>query len=71
MKRNPISNSSQIKSIGYDPTTKTLEVEFKSNGALYQYHDVPQSAYQEFSKAGSLGQHFNQKIKGNYKGKKL
>ena len=46
--------SSAIKSVGYDPTTQTLEVEF-INGSVYQYREVPISLYTEFMSASSKG----------------
>ena len=39
MNRTPV-NSSNVSSVGYDPTSLTLEVEFHG-GAVYQYFDVP------------------------------
>jgi hypothetical protein len=57
--------SSMITSIGYDPTTSTLEIEFKSTGAIWQYYDFPESFYYEF-KEGSLGKYFHSNIKNKY-----
>lgn len=39
MLRDPVS-SSNIASIGYDPGSETLEIEF-TNGSIYQYFNVP------------------------------
>ena len=51
--------SSAIKSVGYDATTQTLEVEFLK-GSVYQYRDVPISLYTEFMNASSKGKfHYN------------
>lgn len=36
--------SSNIASIGYDPSSLTLEVEF-TDGSIYQYFDVPEAVY--------------------------
>lgn len=58
--------SSMIASIGYDPNTATLEIEFKSNGAIWQYYEFPESAFYEFLSAGSVGKFFLNQIKGNY-----
>ena len=49
MDRTPVS-SSHIAAIGYDPTSMTLEVEF-SDGAVYQYFDVPEAVHQELMQA--------------------
>lgn len=43
MKRQSVS-SSNLRSVGYDPETKTLEVEFQ-NGSVYQYFNVPPQVY--------------------------
>lgn len=65
MERNPVSSSS-IVSIGYDESAATLEIEF-SNGAVYQYFDVPPAVYRELMAASSLGQYLAQQIKGSYR----
>lgn len=69
MDRTPV-NSSDIADIGYDDTTMTLEVGFHS-GSIYQYFDVPQTAYGEFMSADSKGKYFNMYIKNNYRYSKL
>ncbi len=58
--------SSNLSSIGYDSATQTLEVEF-SNGAVYQYFDVPSTVHEELMNAGSHGSYLNQNIKGSYR----
>ena len=68
MKRDGVV-SSNIKSIGYDPLRKKLEVEFNS-GSVYRYKDVPKSVYNEFMSADSKGRYLNQNIKYNYKYRK-
>lgn len=65
MKRIPVS-SSNVASIGYDPKTHTLEVEFQ-NGNVYQYFDVPQDVYDAFNGAESTGKFLNSQIKGCYR----
>lgn len=55
-------SSSNILSIGYDPSTQVLEVEFIS-GAVYQYFNVPEAEYESFLNAGSKGTYFNTNIK--------
>lgn len=62
MKREPVT-SSNIASIGYDPQTETLEVEFK-NGTVYQYHGVDADKHAALMKADTVGGHFNAHIKG-------
>ena len=57
--------SSNIRSVGYDPTLRTLEVEFHSSG-LYQYSGVPETIYQGLMRAASKGSYFHDHIKGRY-----
>ena len=58
--------SSNIKSIGFDEDSSTLEIEFLS-GTVYQYFDVPFPVYEGLMEAGSKGQYFAQNIKGQYR----
>lgn len=64
MKRTTVTSSS-IASVGYDPGTSTLEVEF-NHGAVYQYFMVPDTVFHEFMRADSLGTFLNTRIKGTY-----
>ncbi len=57
--------SSNISSVGYDPATETLEIEFLS-GAIYQYYNVPQNIYDQLMQAGSKGRFLNTYIKNAY-----
>ncbi len=61
MQRDYISSSS-IVSVGYDPATETLEIEFNS-GAVYQYYNVSQSIYEELMEASSKGKFFAYQVK--------
>ncbi len=58
--------SSMIISIGYDPETSTLELEFNS-GAVWQYYDVPESVFHDMRNSGSLGKYFHANIRGQYR----
>ncbi len=70
MERQHVS-SSNLKAVGYDPATKTLEIEFL-NGGLYQYSGVSESVYQGLMSAASHGQYFDNHIKkGGYSFRKL
>lgn len=53
--------SSQIKSIGYHPESKTLEVIFKGGGT-YQYTDVPKETHEAMLTAPSAGKYAHTKI---------
>ncbi|QEH68185.1 KTSC domain-containing protein [Cellulosilyticum sp. WCF-2] len=64
MNRTPVS-SSNISSIGYDPSTSTLEVAFNSGG-VYQYYNVPSNEYSALMNASSHGSYLAHHIKGRY-----
>jgi hypothetical protein len=61
MDRTPVS-SSNLASVGYDPASATLEIEFRSSG-VYQYYGVPVDVYDGLMSAGSKGTFFDQSIK--------
>ena len=56
-------NSSNVKSVGYNPTFKHLFVEFL-NGALYCYEKVPDSVFGEFMVSPSKGKFVYDRIRG-------
>ena len=66
MDRDPV-DSSMIASIGYDQTSGIVEVEFRPNGQVWQYYDVPEITYNEVRSAGSLGKAFNAMIKKHFR----
>lgn len=70
MQRVPVS-SSQIKSVGYDPATARMEVEFANDGGVYVYDNVPLSKYEALLNADSVGSLFHQTIKGKHPHRKV
>lgn len=58
--------SSNLESVGYDPGTSTLEVEFK-DGAIYQYFNVPEWVYQQLLRAPSKGGYLADHIKDRFR----
>ena len=58
--------SSMIASIWFDSNTSTLEIEFKKNGAIWQYYDFPESIYFELIRSDSVGKFFLTHIRGQY-----
>ena len=64
MERQAVS-SSNLASIGYEPMTQTLEVEFHG-GRVYQYYGVPEQMFEEIKRAPSAGIFFNMYIKEGY-----
>lgn len=69
MDRQSVS-SSNIRSVGYDPATATLEVAFTSGG-IYQYFNVPEALYQRLMSSYSKGSYFADHIKERYRFRKV
>jgi len=73
MNRTPVK-SSQLISVGHDPATNTLEIEFPSRkqaphggalpGPVYRYSGVSAEQHAALMKAESVGSHFIKHIKG-------
>ena len=60
--------SSQIKSMGYDPLSQQLVIEFigrdeTEDGPIYGYTDVPPSLFAELRAAPSIGKFFSARIR--------
>jgi hypothetical protein len=64
MRRRPVNRSS-IRTVGYDGSTRALELEYV-NGSVYQYFDVPQPTYAGLLAAPSIGNYVNTEIKPYY-----
>lgn len=69
MQRIPVS-SSDLHSVGYDPITCILEIEFHSGG-IYQYSKVPESMHKGLMRASSQGKYFHAYIKDFYPYRKV
>lgn len=61
MRRRPVTSTS-VRSVGYDLSTGTLELEYV-NGSVYQYYEVPQPTYAGLLAAPSIGNYVNTQIK--------
>lgn len=59
--------SSMIISIGYDHENSVLEIEFKTNGSIWQYFDFPEALWYEFEATDSQGSFWHREIKGQYR----
>lgn len=55
-------SSSNLASVGYDPNTRMLEIEFHSGG-IYQYSNVPAYVYSSLMSASSHGSYFDAHVK--------
>jgi hypothetical protein len=62
--------STDIAAIGYDSTSRVLEIEFRQ-GRLYQYSDVPPTIYEELLITPSKGSFFHGAIKDRYPCKRV
>jgi len=64
MERRPVI-SSNLVSVGYEPASETLEIEFK-NGRIYQYYNVPQIVYETLIIDPSPGTYFNANVRDSF-----
>lgn len=64
MERIPVRSES-VASVGYDPATAVLEIEFR-NQRVYQYLNVPPAAYRLLLRAESIGDYVNTVIKPRF-----
>ena len=69
MERIPVT-STDIRAIGYDVDSQTLEIEFNT-GAVYQYSGVPSGEHDGIMAADSKGKYFHANIKNKYSFVKL
>lgn len=61
MQREPVTSTS-VASIGYDPDSSTLEIEF-TDGGVYQYFGVPAEIHAGLMAASSHGQYLDVNVK--------
>ncbi len=62
MNRTPVT-SSDLKSVGYDPESQPLEIEFHGGG-VYRYDGVPEAVFDGLMSAPSKGKYFHAHIRG-------
>jgi len=62
MERLPI-DSTQISSMGYNPLTGNLEIQFRKGAKVGQYHGVSPDEWQLLQESESKGQFLNRVIK--------
>ena len=58
-------SSTVLAAVGYDETTRTLEIRFHS-GSLYRYRDVPPDVVLELLQSDSLGHYFTTAVRDTY-----
>lgn len=57
-------NSSNLVAVGYDKSTQTLRIKFKSS--TYDYYNVPESIFNGLLLAPSKGKYHHAHIKNSY-----
>lgn len=70
MERIPVK-SSNIKSIGYEPESQKLHIEFLGSGTVYEYSGVSAQKHANLMTAASVGSHFAKHIRNAHDGKKV
>lgn len=63
-------SSSNIRSVGYDPGARVLEIEFHSGGT-YEYLEVPEAVYRALMSAESHGSFFHAHIRDKYRYRRI
>jgi hypothetical protein len=59
-----------LRSVGYDDSTKILEIEFHT-GLVYQYSGVPAKVYADLMHSGGIGKYFSEKIRPRFPTKQV
>ena len=63
-------NSSTIRSVGYEPGSQTLEIEFTS-GSIYQYSRVSPEIHRKLMAAPTIGSYFKNNIEDEFTTKRI
>jgi hypothetical protein len=59
-----------LNSVGYDESTKTLEIEFQT-GLVYRYSGVPLKVYDDLMHSSEMGKYFSEKIRPRFHTKQV
>jgi hypothetical protein len=65
-----VVESTNLRSVGYDKVTHTLEVEFTSGG-VYRYANVPDSVWFELRHAPSKGKFFLDRVRDQFTAERI
>ena len=63
-------NSSQIRSVGYDPAAQMLEIEL-TDGTIWQYSKVPSEVYRRFMAAPTMISFYRDSIEDDYSRRRI
>ena len=58
--------SSAIRKIGYEQSTRRMFIDFEDSDPYYTYCGVPKGVFHSFVNAGSVGVYYHQYIKDHY-----
>ena len=69
MERQPVK-SRILRSVGYDGTAKSLEIEFQNN-LIYQFTDVPPKVFKDLMSSDTIGKYFTDKVRTKFHSKQI
>lgn len=59
-----------LRAVGYDESTKILEIEFHT-GLVYQYSGVPPKVYKDLMHSDEIGKYFSEKVRPLFRTKQV
>ena len=59
-----------LRSVGYDDSTKMLEIEFQT-GLVYRYSGVPPKVYADLMHSDEIGKYFSEKVRPRFQTKQV
>lgn len=62
----PVTGSTRISGMGYDPAAQRLVLTFHSSQAAYVYDGVPAEVHQSLAEAESIGKAFGALVSGKF-----
>jgi hypothetical protein len=69
VERTPVK-SRILRSVGYNDSTKILEIEFTS-GLVYQFSGVPPKVYADLMHSDEIGKYFSEKVRPKFQTKQV
>jgi hypothetical protein len=69
VERQPVK-SRILSSVGYDESTKILEIGF-SNGLVYQFSGVPPKVYKDLMHSDEIGKYFSEKVRPKFHSRQI
>lgn len=69
VERKPLK-SEMLKSVGYDPATHEMEVEF-ADGSVHVYSRVPPKVHKDLMKAKKVAYYFGKKVRTHYSSREV